>query len=84
MFIFVLLFMYIMLSFNIKLSYFLLYSFQFNTNPVHSLSVQVKLLMEIPEKIWTSIETEDYVKATQLFIMARHVNTGKFKVGKPF
>ncbi|KAJ8718628.1 hypothetical protein PYW08_002865 [Mythimna loreyi] len=51
-------------------------SFQFNTNPVHSLSVQVKLLMEIPEKIWISIETEDYVKATQLFIMARHVNTG--------
>ncbi|CAH0588166.1 unnamed protein product [Chrysodeixis includens] len=51
-------------------------SFQFNANPVHSLSVQVKLLMEIPEKIWTSIEAEDYVKATQLFIMARHVNTG--------
>lgn len=51
-------------------------NFQFNTNPVHSLSIQVKLLMEIPEKIWISIETEDYVKATQLFIMARHVNTG--------
>ncbi|XP_026741039.1 conserved oligomeric Golgi complex subunit 1 [Trichoplusia ni] len=51
-------------------------SFQFNTNPVHSLSVQVKLLMEIPEKIWISIEAEDYVKATQLFIMARHINTG--------
>nr|XP_049702682.1 conserved oligomeric Golgi complex subunit 1-like [Helicoverpa armigera] len=51
-------------------------SFQFNTNPVHSLSVQVKLLMEIPEKIWTSIESEDYVKATQLFILARHINTG--------
>lgn len=43
---------------------------------MHSLSVQVKLLMEIPEKIWTSIESEDYVKATQLFIMARHINTG--------
>ncbi|CAH0687690.1 unnamed protein product [Spodoptera exigua] len=51
-------------------------NFQFNVNPMHSLSVQVKLLMEIPEKIWTSIESEDYVKATQLFIMARHINTG--------
>ncbi|XP_075979417.1 conserved oligomeric Golgi complex subunit 1 [Anticarsia gemmatalis] len=50
-------------------------SFQYN-NSVHSISVQVKLLMEIPEKIWTSIEAEDYVKATQLFIMARHINTG--------
>lgn len=50
-------------------------SFQHN-NPVHSISIQVKLLMEIPEKIWTSIESEDYVKATQLFIMARHINTG--------
>ncbi|CAB3244809.1 unnamed protein product [Arctia plantaginis] len=50
-------------------------SFQYN-NSVYSISVQVKLLMEIPEKIWTSIENEDYVKATQLFIMARHINTG--------
>ncbi|XP_028161086.1 conserved oligomeric Golgi complex subunit 1 isoform X4 [Ostrinia furnacalis] len=52
-------------------------SFQFSqTDSVHSLAVQVKLLMEIPEKIWTCIEAEDFVKATQLFIMARHVNTG--------
>ncbi|KAJ2949499.1 hypothetical protein O0L34_g15422 [Tuta absoluta] len=51
-------------------------SYQYNANPVQGLSVQVKLLMEIPEKIWTCIEAEDFVKATQLFIMARHVNTG--------
>ncbi|XP_060804604.1 conserved oligomeric Golgi complex subunit 1-like [Amyelois transitella] len=51
-------------------------SFQFNINPAQSIAVQVKLLMEIPEKIWTSIEAEDYVTATQLFIMARHINTG--------
>ncbi|XP_030023719.2 conserved oligomeric Golgi complex subunit 1 [Manduca sexta] len=50
--------------------------FQLNTNPMYSMSIQVKLLMEIPEKIWTCIEAEDFVKATQLFIMARHVNTG--------
>ncbi|XP_026325897.1 conserved oligomeric Golgi complex subunit 1 isoform X2 [Hyposmocoma kahamanoa] len=51
-------------------------SFQLNTNPVHGLAVQVKLLMEIPEKIWMCIEAEEFVTATQLFIMARHVNTG--------
>ncbi|XP_059060925.1 conserved oligomeric Golgi complex subunit 1 [Achroia grisella] len=49
---------------------------QLNANPAHSISIQVKLLMEIPEKIWTCIDTEDFVKATQLFIMARHINTG--------
>ncbi|XP_049871581.1 conserved oligomeric Golgi complex subunit 1 isoform X2 [Pectinophora gossypiella] len=51
-------------------------SFQLSSNPAHGISVQVKLLMEIPEKIWMCIEAEDFVKATQLFIMARHVNTG--------
>ncbi|XP_053611473.1 conserved oligomeric Golgi complex subunit 1 isoform X2 [Plodia interpunctella] len=59
-----------------------LQSFQFNANPAQSISLQVKLLLEIPEKIWTSIEVEDYVKATQLFIMARHINTGlKLQMG---
>ncbi|KAM3965418.1 conserved oligomeric Golgi complex subunit 1 isoform 2-T2 [Aphomia sociella] len=51
-------------------------SFQLPANPAHSISIQVKLLMEIPEKIWACIESEDFVKATQLFIMARHINTG--------
>lgn len=55
------------------------FSYQFaQTDSVDSLAVQVKLLMEIPEKIWTCIEAEDFVKATQLFIMARHVNTGMY------
>ncbi|KAG7300366.1 hypothetical protein JYU34_015967 [Plutella xylostella] len=51
-------------------------SLHLNADPMHGISVQVKLLMEIPEKIWTCIEAEDFVQATQLFIMARHVNTG--------
>ncbi|CAG4940110.1 unnamed protein product [Parnassius apollo] len=51
-------------------------SFQLNSNPVHAIAVQVKLLMEIPEKIWKCIESDDFVNASQLFIMARHVNTG--------
>ncbi|CAH2087581.1 unnamed protein product [Euphydryas editha] len=51
-------------------------SFQTSTDPVHSISVQIKLLMEIPEKIWKCINANDFVKAAQLFIMARHINTG--------
>ncbi|XP_034833206.1 conserved oligomeric Golgi complex subunit 1 isoform X1 [Maniola hyperantus] len=51
-------------------------SSQINVNPVHSISVQIKLLMEIPEKIWKCIGNNDFVKAAQLFIMARHINTG--------
>ncbi|CAH2264178.1 jg21718 [Pararge aegeria aegeria] len=51
-------------------------SSQFNVNPVHSISVQIKLLMEIPEKIWKCIGNNDFVKAAQLFIVARHINTG--------
>lgn len=47
-----------------------------NVNPMNGISVQVKMLMEIPEKIWKCIEAEDFVKATRLFIMARHINTG--------
>ncbi|XP_047505586.1 conserved oligomeric Golgi complex subunit 1 isoform X1 [Pieris napi] len=52
------------------------YSFQENVNPVHQISVQIKLLMEIPEKIWKCINNNNFVQAAQLFIMARHINTG--------
>ncbi|KPJ16411.1 Conserved oligomeric Golgi complex subunit 1 [Papilio machaon] len=51
-------------------------SFQLNSNPAQVIAIQVKLLMEIPEKIWKCIEKDDFVKASQLFIMARHINTG--------
>ncbi|XP_013149186.1 PREDICTED: conserved oligomeric Golgi complex subunit 1 [Papilio polytes] len=51
-------------------------SFQLKPNPAQVIAIQVKLLMEIPEKIWKCIERDDFVKASQLFIMARHINTG--------
>ncbi|XP_047532593.1 conserved oligomeric Golgi complex subunit 1 isoform X1 [Vanessa atalanta] len=51
-------------------------SHQATVDPVHTLSVQIKLLMEIPERIWKCINVNDFVKAAQLFIMARHINTG--------
>ncbi|XP_041980829.1 conserved oligomeric Golgi complex subunit 1 [Aricia agestis] len=51
-------------------------SFQVNRNPLNAMAVQVKLLMEIPEKIWKYIGENNFVKAAQLFILARHINTG--------
>ncbi|KAL4717039.1 hypothetical protein ACJJTC_016926 [Scirpophaga incertulas] len=51
-------------------------NYQIGSDSVYSIAVQAKLLMEIPEKVWISIEIEDFVKATQLFIIARHINTG--------
>lgn len=55
---------------------YLCFSFQLKPNPAQVIAIQVKLLMEIPEKIWKCIERDDFVKASQLFIMARHINTG--------
>lgn len=40
------------------------------------ISIQIKILMEVPEKIWNCIYVNDFVKAAQLFIIARHINTG--------
>ncbi|VVD04236.1 unnamed protein product [Leptidea sinapis] len=51
-------------------------SFQQPINPTLSLSIQIKLLMEIPEQIWKCLNSDDFVSAAQLFIMARHVITG--------
>ncbi|CAH4021526.1 unnamed protein product [Pieris brassicae] len=52
------------------------YYLQENVNPVHQICVQIKLLMEIPEKIWKCTNNNNFVQAAQLFIMARHINTG--------
>lgn len=62
----------------------------FKSEPLHTKSldrstinyygivVQIKLLTELPELIWTRIDTEDYFVATQLFVFARHISTGEF------
>ncbi|XP_012934565.1 conserved oligomeric Golgi complex subunit 1 isoform X1 [Aplysia californica] len=38
-------------------------------------AAQIKLLMDIPEKIWSSVESQEYLEATQLYLLARHINT---------
>jgi len=32
--------------------------------------------MDIPEQIWSAVEKEDYILGAQLFLFARHINTG--------
>lgn len=43
----------------------------------YGIVVQIKLLTELPELIWTCIDSEDYFVATQLFVFSRHISTGE-------
>ncbi|XP_046399880.1 conserved oligomeric Golgi complex subunit 1 [Ischnura elegans] len=53
--------------------------------PFIMLAVQVKLLMVIPEEIWSAMDEEDYLLAAQLFLLARHVNTSlQFSSGEDY
>ncbi|GFG34353.1 hypothetical protein Cfor_08794, partial [Coptotermes formosanus] len=42
----------------------------------YSVAIQIKILMDIPEQIWSAVEKEDYILGAQLFLFARHINTG--------
>ncbi|XP_032688873.1 conserved oligomeric Golgi complex subunit 1 isoform X2 [Odontomachus brunneus] len=47
-----------------------------------SVIIQIKILMDIPQYIWTSIETQNLLFATQLYIIAQHINYGlMFEIG---
>jgi conserved oligomeric Golgi complex subunit 1 len=46
-----------------------------NTN-LHSIAIQIKILTSLPELIWTNLDNENYLVATQLFILSRHISTG--------
>ncbi|KAK2584951.1 hypothetical protein KPH14_002543 [Odynerus spinipes] len=44
--------------------------------------IQIKILMDIPEYIWTHIEERNLLYATQLFILAQHIKYRlKFEIG---
>lgn len=48
-----------------------------------SVIVQIKILMDIPEHIWSAIDNKDLLRASQLFILAQHINYSlTFEVGK--
>lgn len=41
-----------------------------------SVYLQVKVLSQLPEIIWKHLDNDEFFVATQLFIFARHINTG--------
>ncbi|XP_032473886.1 conserved oligomeric Golgi complex subunit 1 isoform X4 [Phocoena sinus] len=38
------------------------------------MAAQIKLLLEIPEKIWSSMEASEYLHATQLYLLCCHLH----------
>lgn len=38
------------------------------------MAAQIKLLLEIPEKIWSSMEASQYLHATQLYLLGCHLH----------
>ncbi|XP_066581349.1 conserved oligomeric Golgi complex subunit 1 [Prorops nasuta] len=44
--------------------------------------IQVRILMNIPEYIWSAIDDQNFVSATQLFLVAKYLNYSlKFEIG---
>lgn len=43
---------------------------------LYSISLQIKMLAQLPELIWGHLDNDEFFIATQLFIFARHINTG--------
>ncbi|KAI1884232.1 hypothetical protein AGOR_G00224330 [Albula goreensis] len=41
----------------------------------YSMASQIKLLLEIPERIWSSMESSQYLRATQLYLLCCHLNS---------
>ncbi|KAL6077747.1 hypothetical protein STEG23_007901 [Scotinomys teguina] len=41
----------------------------------YSMAAQIKLLLEIPEKIWSSMETSQHLQATQLYLLCGYLHS---------
>ncbi|XP_012968715.1 conserved oligomeric Golgi complex subunit 1 isoform X2 [Mesocricetus auratus] len=41
----------------------------------YSMAAQIKLLLEIPEKIWSSMENSQHLQATQLYLLCGHLHS---------
>lgn len=41
----------------------------------YSVAAQIKLLFEIPEKIWSSMEASQHLQATQLYLLCCHLHS---------
>ncbi|XP_033750084.1 conserved oligomeric Golgi complex subunit 1-like [Pecten maximus] len=41
----------------------------------HSIAMQIKLLLDMPEKIWSALDRNDYLTATRHYLLSRHIHT---------
>lgn len=58
--------------------YIYLFIFRVSVNKAyHSVAIQIKILMDIPEQIWSAVEGGNYILGAQLFLYACHINTGE-------
>lgn len=39
------------------------------------MAAQIKLLLEIPERIWSAMEASQYLQATQLYLLCCHLHS---------
>ncbi|CAM1299135.1 COG1 (predicted), partial [Pycnogonum litorale] len=42
---------------------------------LYEVGAQIKLLLDIPKEIWSYIDRQNYLAATQLYLLARHIHT---------
>ncbi|GAB6032443.1 Golgi transport complex subunit 1, variant 2 [Chamberlinius hualienensis] len=47
----------------------------YDIKPYYSIASEIKLLVDIPSKIWVCIESGDLLNAAQLYMFAQHVHT---------
>lgn len=45
-------------------------------NILRSVAIQIKILILIPEIIWTCLDVHNYLKAVQIYLLAIHIHTG--------
>lgn len=45
---------------------------------LRSIAIQIRILILIPETIWTCLDEADYLKAVQIYLLAIHIHTGLF------
>lgn len=41
----------------------------------YTMAAQIRLLLEIPEKMWSAMESSQYLHATQLYLLCCHLHS---------
>lgn len=66
-------------TFALRLNMFLLIIFVQNRQQMqekfYTMTSQIKLLLDIPERIWSAMEASRYLQATQLYLLCCHLHS---------